>query len=208
MAPKSNSPVPPANGTVVTDSPFARMLRDMAALATAEDNNAAFMGDAIAAIYNAGDDDDVWDADMSGPLNAQHLAGCELEFYDLQVKYGRGGTGTDGKKIETVWIAPDGKQMYLLVTAARISNAGAKKHVNLPALGEQFQLNTSAQFLAAKLFTFYVRGKFGNGKSMRGAIQSTDLGAGQAVLKLVRVPERAVNVQGTVEDVPLGEPPF
>lgn len=171
-----------------SETPFRRMLQDMSHVATAESEDANFMGDALAAIYNADSDDDIWEADMSGPLNAQHLAGCELALYELSVKYSRG----DKNEIQTPWISPDGKKMYVLVTCCRISNAGAKKHINLPSVGEQFQFNTSAQFLTAKLFTFWTRGKFGSGNTMNAGIQATDLGNGQAVLKLVRVPDRAL----------------
>lgn len=195
MAPRAKSDVAqtsPVNGEVAIPSPFERMLSDMSIIATVEAEDATFMGDALAAIYTAESDDDIWDADMSGPLNAQHLAGCELALYDLSVKFSRGGRDD----IKTPWVTPEGKQMYVLVTAARISNAGAKRHVNLPEVGEQFQFNTSAQFLTAKLFTFWKRGRFGSGVTMKAGIQSTDLGNGQAVLKLVRVTDRVV--QGNV----------
>lgn len=216
MAPKANqSRVSRTNqnGEVTgTDTPFLRMLHDMSLVATAEAENATFNGDTLAAIYNAETDDDIWDADTTGPLNAQHLEGCELALYELAVKYSRGGNGRD--ELKTPWLAPDGKKMYVLVTAARISKAGEKKLINLPAVGEQFEFNTSAQFLTAKLFTFWSRGRFGNGATMEAAIEGTDIGEGQTVLKLIRVPERVIRVtpehqaREVPSDVPVSEPPF
>jgi hypothetical protein len=172
------------------NSPFRRMLNDMSQLAQAEEESSAFMGDSLAAIYNAEDDDAVWDADMTGPFNAQHLAGCELDLYDMRIVYSRGRE--NGEDINSPWVSQDGKKMYALVTAARISSAGEKRIINLPKVGEQFIFNTSAQFLTAKLFTFWTRGKFGNGATMTAAVQATELGDGKAVLKLVRVPERVI----------------
>lgn len=221
MARKSNDEVDQivTGGTITRENQaFSRMIRDMAALATAENEEESVSSnrEALAAIYNANTDDDVWDADSVGPINAQVLGGCELDIYDLQVKYSRGRE--DGEKIKTPWVSADGKQMYAIVTATRISKAGEKKLFRLPEVGETFQFNTSAQFLFAKLFTFYVRGKFGagTGNVLRAAIQATDLGGGQAVLKLVRIPDRVMSgqtVMGTsTEPVDLSvadtEPPF
>lgn len=193
---------------------FSRMIRDMASLASAESEEQALSSnrEALAAIYDAETDDDIWDADSAGPINAQFLGGCELDIYDLEVKYSR---GQQGEQIKTPWVSADGKQMYVIVTAARISKAGEKKHFKLPGVGEAFQFNTSAQFLTAKLFTFYIRGRFGGATNnvLRAAIQATDLGEGRAVLKLVRVPERTMSGQGimtdqTADSAPAGEPPF
>jgi len=222
MAPKAKSGDISRNSdkemSAPENSPFRRMLNDMSAVAQAEAESATFMGDALAAIYGAESEDDIWDSDMSGPLNAQHLGGCELTLYELRVFFSR---GRDGDEITTPWVSADGKKMYILVTAARISDAGRKKFIKLPDVGEQFQFNTSAQFLTAKLFTFWTRGYFGSGKTMNAAIQSTDLGDGKAVLKLVRVPERVVQAKAEPYDdhyeedasvvnegVPAGEPPF
>jgi hypothetical protein len=180
------------------------MVNDMARLATVETEGSAIVGDALARIYSAETDDEIWDADGCGPMNAQHIAGCELVLYDLAVKFSSGNvTGRDGKPMQTPWVTPDGKKMYITVWCARISTAGGAPHVQLPDVGEAFTFTTGAQYLTAKLFTFYVRGRFGDGKSMRAAIQSTDLGDGQAVLKLIRVPERAASM--TTLDV---EAPF
>lgn len=200
MAPRAKSDVAQTTlgngGAIDLASPFGRMLTDMARIATVESEDATFTGDALAAIYNAKTEDDIWESDMTGPINAKVLAGCELALYDLSVKYSR-NRRDDEEELKTPWVAPDGKRMYVLVTAARISNAGHKRLINLPEVGEQFQFNTSAQYLTAKLFTFHTRGFFGNGKTMNAAIQGTDLGDNRAVLKLVRVPERAV--QSTVQ---------
>lgn len=194
------------SGTVGNpDTPFRRMVRDMAALATVENEDSNIVGEQLSRIYSAETFDEIWDADQQGPMNAQMIAGCELSLYNLVVKYSTGNiTGRDGRPMQTPWVADDGRKMYITVTAARISDTGGAPHVRLPGVGEEFQFTTGAQYLTAKLFTFFVRGGFGNGKTMEGKIQATDLGDGQAVLKLVRVPTRSVRA----ERLPENEPAF
>lgn len=206
MARKSNGDVDPiVTGEVATrgSGAFQAMVRDMAAIATAEsEDGPAFMTEALAAIYGAETEDELWEADMSGPINAQFLGGCELDILNLAVKYSRGGDDSD---IQTPWVAADGRQMYLLVTAVRISNAGEKRNFRLPKVGEEFQFNTSAQFLTAKLMGFYRRGRIGQGNVLRAMIQETKLDEKRKVLKLTRVPERVMSGQATIPD---SEAPF
>lgn len=165
-----------------------RMIRamEMDATAAIEDGGASAEAE-LAAILNAESDEDIWAAGERGPLNAQHLAGCELAIVDMQVKYGR------DSDIKTPFVTGDGKQMYLLVTAYRLSKTGDNEaSMRLPAVGEEFQFNTSAPRVAGKLWAFYTRGRFGSGtgETFQCLIHSTDLGGGQAVLKLRQLPGR------------------
>lgn len=172
-------------------SPFQAMIRTMEMEATADVENAEFRGDDLTPVLTAETEEEIWEADERGPLNAQHLAGCELELIDLAVKYSRGGQSD----IQTPFVSNDGKKMYLIVTAARISDANDKGNViKLPPVGETFQFNTSARYLTVKLFQFYRLGYFGGntGKTLEAMIRETDLGDGQAVIKLRPIPRRAV----------------
>jgi hypothetical protein len=179
-------------GTIQPLTPFQRMIRTMQMDATTETEDARFSGDDLNAILLADSDTDLWESDERGPLNAQHLAGCELQLLDVLVKFSRGGSSTEG--IKTPFITSDGKKMYLLVTAVRVSDAGEKTHLRMPAIGEVFQFNTSARFLATKIWAFYMRGKIdkNSGKYLECVIRETDLGDGQGVLKLRPMPKRVV----------------
>jgi hypothetical protein len=173
-AAKSSAPLPAL--------PYQRMIRDMSRIASVDTSSAAFTGDVLSRIYEATSDDEIWDADDQPPMNAQHLAGCELRLIELAVKYSRGNS-----EFVTPYVTDDGRQFFLLVTAERISDTGDNKRImRLPEIGERFTFNTSAAYLTAKLFTFWSRGRFGNGATMDALIQAIDLGGGQAVLKLAR----------------------
>lgn len=181
--------------------PYQRMITAMAHNATEATGNDAFTGDQLSAIWEAETEDDLWDADMQPPMSGQHLAGCELRFHDLAVKFSNSNNDFD-----TPYVAPDGKKFYILVTAERISDAGKYvRRIKLPAVGERFMFNTSAAWLTAKLYTFWSRGSFGNGKSMDGMIQATELSEGE-VLKLARLASRTVQAETVKEDVSESEP--
>jgi hypothetical protein len=180
---------------VVAQTPFQRMLRMMESEATAEVEENKFSGDDLNAILTAETEDALWDADERGPLNGQHLAACELALVDVSVKFSRGESD-----IVSPFQVADGRggtrKMYLLVTAYRLSDAGEKSHLRLPAIGELFEFNTSARFLVAKIWSFYTKGYIDPdaGKVLECVIRETDLGGGQGVLKLRPMPRRAVRV--------------
>ena len=171
-------------GEVSTLSPVQRTLRQMAMDAQL-DAESGFTGDDLVAIISAESEDELWDSDERPPLNAQHLAGCELEILDVSVKYSRAGTG-EAIRTPFVW---DGKKMYLMVTAVRVSESGDKaKLIRLPKVGEVFSFNTSAKYVTTKLYQFYVRGFINPDASLklRCSIRETKLNDEEAVLKLVR----------------------
>lgn len=195
MAPKSNpnAPATTQNGemTVRPPTPFQEMLRTMSLVAQQDQQTAGFSGDDLNAILSAETEEEMWEADERGPLNFQHLAGCEIAIIDLTVKYSRGGSAAS---ISTPFVAhiemPDGstdtRKMYFLVKAVRVTGAGEKKLLRLPPVGEEFEANTSARFVAAKLWWFYSKGMIDStrGKSLMCRVEETDLGDGTGVLKL------------------------
>ena len=179
-------------GTVSQSSPIRRMLLAMAMDATMETER-PFTGDDILGILEAETEDEMFEGDQQGPLNFQHLSGCEIAVYDVQVKYGN--AGSNDEEIKTMFVDPEsGRQMYLMVTAARISNAGEKKLLKLPSIGEQFTANTSARFAVAKLWWLVTHGKIDRdaGLSYELFVQGTDIGSGREVIKLLPVPKRSV----------------
>lgn len=179
-------------GTIVKATPFQVMLRAMAMDATAEAEDSKFTGDNLTALLTAESEEEIWDADERGPLNFQHLADCEIAITDIAVKFSRGSNS----EIATPFVY-DGKKMYLLVTAYRLSDAGEKKLIRLPAVGEIFQANTSAQFVTTKLWAFYTKGYINpdNGKQLETVVKAVELGDEQSVLKLRPMPRRVVRTE-------------
>jgi hypothetical protein len=198
MAPKSQSGVSiPDRGTaeMMAPTPFQEMLRTMAMVATAEQEENRFAGDDLNAILSAETEEEMWEADERGPLNFQHLAGCEIAIIDLSVKFSRNSNAS----IVTPFVTEDPRtgdkrKMYFLVTAVRLSDAGEKKIIRLPKVGEVFQANTSARYVSAKLWWFYSKGMIDSnaGGQVECLVEETDLGDETAVLKLKRVPRRVV----------------
>lgn len=186
--------------TTVTDvsrvTPFMRAIRAMAQEATVEPDDQQFTGDdvAINAMLTAETDDEIWDADERGPLGFRDLAGCEIAILDVQVKLSRGGND-----IKTVFVTPEGKQMYLLATCVRLNVTGDEDaRIRLPEIGEVFQANTSARYTVMKIWAFYLKGRISpvTGAQLECRVKAIDLGEGQAVVKLRPIPKRSETVAG------------
>lgn len=183
--------------SVQARNPFTLMISGMALEATMETEQEAFAGDDInlTAILTAETDDEIWDADERGPLGFRDLAGCEIEILALDVKFSRNATRPGGDEIKSVFVDPEtGRQMYLLLTCVRTAETGDEsKKIRLPEIGEQFQANTSARYLVAKLWRFYQLGRIdpSSGARLAGRIRATDLGGDQAVLKLRPIVKRS-----------------
>lgn len=167
---------------------FQRLIARMDLEATMDSEEGRFSGDDLNQILEAETEEEMWEADERGPLNTKHLAGCELDLLDVQVKYSRGEN-----EMATPFITAEGRKMYLLVTAARLSNAGEKQYLKLPEVGQQFEFNTSARFVVAKLIWLVDHGKiyYETGAHTECVVVATDLGGGQAVNKLKPLPKRA-----------------
>lgn len=202
MAAKGNTADESANVPDITSirarNPFTLMVASMAMEATMETEAEAFAGDDVnlTAILTAETDEELWDADERGPLGFRDLAGCEIAILDLAVKFSRNPIRPTGEEIKSVFTDDKGKQMYLLLTCVRIGETGDEsKKIRLPAIGEQFQANTSARYLVAKLWRFYERGHIAPGANppvrLECRVRATDLGGDQAVLKLRPIPKRS-----------------
>ena len=202
MAAKGNTPDDDQNAVSITSlrarNPFTLMIASMAMEATMEAEAEAFAGDDVnlTAILTAETDEELWDADERGPLGFRDLAGCEIAVLDLAVKLSRNIPRPDGEQIKSIFTDEKGRQMYLLLTCVRIAQTGDESpKIRLPEVGEQFQANTSARYLVAKLWRFYERGAIAPGanppKRLECRIKATDLGGDQAVLKLRPIPKRS-----------------
>jgi hypothetical protein len=190
MASKSNQIDDITHGTVTKLTPFQVMLRAMSFDAT--EGDASFDDSVLNAMLEAETEEDVWEADERPPLNFQHLDGCEIEILDINVKYSRDGNNGI-KKSAFTW---DGKQMYILVKCIRLSEPTEKSLINLPPIGAEFTANTSARYTVVKLWKFLTMGLIdpNTGRSLQCLVKSTDLGGGEAVIKIRPIPRRAVQL--------------
>lgn len=184
MASNGNTPASRETGKVIPPTPFQQMIRAMANDASAETE--AFSGDDLNAILSAESEADIWDADDRPPLNFQHLSGCTIGIMNVDVKFSR--SGNDEIRTPFVWVNNDGvpKKMYLMVKAVMIAHPAKKTVIKLPDVGEVFQANTSARYVVAKIWRFLTIGKIDEdrGAMLECFVEETDLGNGEAVIKL------------------------
>jgi hypothetical protein len=180
------------SGTVTAPDAFAKLVIKMAGMATLDESEGRVSGQDIIPILEAESEEEMWDADERPGYNAKVLSGCELNLYSFEVKF---GTGEDSD-IKTPFVDPgSGRQMYILIESARISDTGDKrKEYRLPEIGERFVWNTSARNIVGKLFWMLDHGWFDSGRSaVQVLIKGTPLGGGRSVEKLKKLPGVAVN---------------
>jgi hypothetical protein len=172
------------------------MLLGIEQIATEDTEDRGAIGEDVARILLAETSEEMWDADELPRYNAKVLSGCELEIYGFEAKF-----STD-PEITSGLIGPQShKKMYLLVKSARLNANGQDDIYRLPEIGEEFQWNTSARFIVAKLYWMLKHGKFDNGQAVKARIQGTELGGGKSVEKLKDLSSPAT-VQGKAEEVP------
>lgn len=167
----------------------AQAIRAMANEATVDTTDPSMIEDDVSlnAMLTAESDEEIWDADERGPLGFRDLDGCELALTDVQVKYSRSNVNSNGEEIKSIFVAPDGRKMYLLVTCYRLGETGDElRKINLPAVGETFQANTSARYVAMKIWAFYTRGRIDSstGAKLECRVKATELDGDRAVIKL------------------------
>lgn len=155
------------------------LLSSLENIATEDTDENGFMGDDIASILLAENEQEMWEGDELPRLNAKVLSGCQLDVYGFEVKF------SNSPEIESALIGPvSRKKMYLLVKSARLNNAGNSNLYKLPEVGEEFVWNTSARFIVAKLFWLRSRGRFDDGRTVHAQIVGTDLDGAKRVEKL------------------------
>jgi hypothetical protein len=195
MASKDQTPAKASdetrNGEVTKLSPFQKLVRRMADMATMEETMGKVSGEDINSILTAETEEEMWDADELAVYNAAKLRGCELQTFFFEVKY-----GTGNEDIKTPFTTSDGRQMYLLVHSFRITEATERKDVNLPPVGEEFTWNTSARNIVGKLFWMLDHGWF-DPQSDHGPVyfrmDGTPLSGGRYVEKLKELSNPPVN---------------
>jgi hypothetical protein len=195
--------------TVTAPSPAQMMLRKMAGMVT--DNKTSI--EDLNAILNA-TDEEFWDSDERASINAKTLSGCVIEISGFEVRYGEGAIGDED--IVTPFIDPrNGRQMYLMVTSTIIDKRAQNKLYVLPKEHEEFQWNTSARYIVAKLMSASNRGWFDAGKPpLRVRIIGTAIGGKRQVEKLKSadapyvVSTVATGPNGSSDAPPPDEPPF
>lgn len=211
MAKSPSTTGAPKSGEVVQLSPFARMLRTMEGLADTGEGRE--IGADLNAILEAETEAEMWSADERDPINTKMLKDCELEITGFEVKYGGGASDDDGEEFSSIFVTPDGKQMYLLVTAFRLNRTGEKKVIRLPDVGEIFSFNTSAKYVVAKLVKMRMMGMFDNNATVKTRVEVTPIKGGkQSVSKLKEIGTATVTIEADAareeQDNAAENPPF
>ena len=190
MAPKSNGNTSDVvSGQAQKLTPFQVMTRAMSRDASTE--TVDYTGDDLSAILEAENMDELWKSVDRVPYNFQHLAGCEIQILDFEVKFSRG----NNDDIKSIFISPDGKQMYLLATVVRLSDTGKNKNlIRLPDVGEVFTANTSAKYITAQLWRMMILGKINRntGAAVSCVVEETALDDTRSVYKLRELSSRPV----------------
>jgi hypothetical protein len=164
--------------TVSAPKPFEILVRRMADLASLDENEGVNV-DRLEKMLEAESLEEIWQSGEQDSNNSRNLAGVEMEIDNFEVKYSRGQSD-----IKTPFTTADGKKMYLLVAATRISASEKRPDI---AIGDRIEFNTSAPDLVLKLWQLRTKGLL----PVECFIESIDLGGGQAVNKLRPVPKRA-----------------
>jgi hypothetical protein len=185
-------------GTITSLTPYEKFCATLAGRATMESEEKNVDYGSIEAIILAETEDEMWTADDRGPLGGRDLAGVVQVIEDVQVKWSNSPT------ISSPFIDPKTeKALYLLITSTRHDDS--KYTGRRPDLtqGEKFQWNTSAPRVVAKIMWLEGHDRLRQPVS----IEATDIGGGQAVLKLRAAPSGYVNQQSpTLEEA--SESPF
>jgi hypothetical protein len=149
---------------------FRRMLDQMELEAVQGDEEfTSPMVTGIVSILEAESTEEMWEADELDQTGGRDLVDVEQIIYAYTVKFSNNPT------IESVFRDSQNRRMYLLIRSARLET------------GEEFVWNTSAPLLVGKILWLANREMF----PVECVIRGTDLGGGQAVLKLKPIPKRA-----------------
>ena len=178
-----NAPETRENGTVERPDAMARLIALMSGRAEMESNDVS--GSTVKNVNDillAEDESAMWDADDRASIGGRDLNGVIQRITGITVKYGTGAT-SDGEEMKSIFIDRAGRTMYVLVRATRMDRPSPSKLPNV-ATGEEFEWNTSAPRLVAKLFWLEQHDKF----PVNVVVEATDLGAGKAVTKLRPAP--------------------
>lgn len=194
------------DATVTAPSPAQMMLRKMAGMVT---ENRTSIED-LNVILNASDEE-FWDSDERASINAKTLSGCIIDITGFEVRYGEGAMGDED--IVTPFIDPrNGRQMYLMVSSSIVDKRAQDKLYSLPKEHEEFQWNTSARYIVAKLMSAHNRGWFDAGKPpLRVRVAGTPIAGGKKKvekLKEADAPYVASTVASGNGAPPSDEPPF
>jgi hypothetical protein len=171
MPAKGNSPEVAANSQ--PSAPFRAFLQRLEIEATLDTDgvNQLFI-DGVTKILAADTEEEMWDADDLLQTGGRDLADVEQTIISYEVKRSR------NPDIKSAFRAEDGRYMFLLIRSVKLET------------GDEFTWNTSAPYLVAKIIWLADHDRL----PYDAVIKATDLGAGQAVLKLKPIPKRAMRV--------------
>lgn len=193
--------------TVTAPSPAQNMLMKMSGMAQHSADNKRTSIEDLNAILEA-PDEEFWDSDERGSINAKMLSGCVIEITGFEVRYGEGAVGDDD--IVTPFVNPvNGRQMYLMVSSSIIDKRQQNKMYVLPKEHEPFQWNTSARYIVAKLMSAHNRGWFDEGKPpLRVRVAGTPIQGGKKQVEKLKQADAPYVASSLANQNGGDEPPF
>jgi hypothetical protein len=165
---------------------FQELLQTMSAMATYEETDSSTGGEMVGAVLESETEEEMWDADEQTTINGKLLVNAEFIVHDFVVKR------SNRSGMETLFPDEDGHPMYLFIRSTRISESGDSASF-LPAVGEEFWWNTSAQGIVGKLFWLKEHGRLPSedGDPVECYVKGVEAANG-IVLKLRPIPKRIV----------------
>jgi len=168
---------------------FLTHMEDLATLDAAS-GGTGIDGSQVLAILGAATEAEMWEADNLPRIGGRDIADVEMKLDDFTVKFGEIPDPDDPDAINTIFVGPrTGKQMYLLIPAVRLS-PGPRHTIPHIGVGQEFNWNTSAPLIVAKMFWLRQNGKL---PGQMAVIRETPIKGGkQKVIKLEELAERPV----------------
>lgn len=122
-------------------------------------------------IFAAETDDEIWDADSGGTIQARDCVGLEIEILSMRAQ--------ESDRFE-------GAPYYVNIDVTVLGGDRAVLTRNGLTIGANAVLQTGAELIIAKIRKFEAKGSL----PVRGVISGTETNSGFMVLKLARMPER------------------
>jgi hypothetical protein len=166
-------------GTVVNRDRLVDQFHDYMRERAVEEGTGAARGEEIEAqqierILTAESEDDIWDADNAGTIQARDIRDMEVEILDIV------------PVVSTRQDLENSKGYYVSMNAVCLGAPADILRKTGLIVGDSFVLQTGATRIISKVRAFEAKGWL----PMRGVIAGTDTSSGNVVLRFKRLPER------------------
>lgn len=141
---------------------------------SSENRGADVMDSQAEKILRATTEDEIWDADSGGTIQARDVPGLEVEVL------------SSAPIVSTRQDIVNSKGYYLNIYAVVLGGPEEILRKNGISVGEEVVLQTGAQLITSKIRTFEANGYL----PVRGVIAATQTSSGNDVLRFKRLPQR------------------